>query len=206
MRKGAYPYKSIRMKEYSETGKRYIDTINSFTVTSGSFEFSIYSKYKQLNREKEKYSADEIDRALGIIRIELRIYRSKVRREEIKHDAQGIEEFLNETNEIAKKNIPRYLSLSYGKGAFVTIQEAKRRIERTNWKRKKKGEMEKILKCVSRGNLQCVKNEYEEKFYEYMECFNSLGISPITVASNCVYKKMQNPLYYVENHCANTPS
>lgn len=204
MRKGAYPYKSKRMKEYSETGKRYVDTINSFTVTSGSFEFSVYSKYKQLNSEKEKYSADEIERAIGIIRIELRVYRNKVKREEIKHGIQGIEELLNITSQIAQENIPRYLAKAYGTGIFVTIQEAKKRIDATNWKKKTKEEMENILKLVSRLNLQDAKEKYEEKFPKYMKKFNEIGISPITIASNCVYKKMPNPLYYIENNPRNS--
>lgn len=203
MRKGAYPYKSKRMKEYSETGKRYIDTINSFTVTSGSFEFSVYSKYKQLKSEKEKYSAEEIDQALGVIRIELRVYRNKVKREETKHDVQGIEELLDITSQVAQENIPRYLAETYGTGIFVTIQEARKRVDATNWKKKTKEKMKSILKLVSRLNLQDAKEEYEKEFPKYMKKFNEIGISPITIASNCAYKKMPNPLFYIENNTRN---
>lgn len=204
LRKGAYPYSAKRMKEYSRTGKRYIDTKNSFTVTSRSFEFSLYSKYKQLKSEEEKYPADEIDRAKGIIRIELRINRCKVKNEAAKHDLQDVDTFLKETSQIAKNNIPRYLAQSYGKGRFVTIQEAKRKIAKTNWKKKTKDEMEDILRIVSRRDLEYVKEIYGDRFSYYMEHFDQIEISPITLTSNSVYEWMPRPLYYIEHHCANT--
>lgn len=138
MRKGACPHKSKRMKEYSETGKRYIDTKNSFTVTSSSFEFSVYNKYKQLKEEGERYSAEEIKRAKGIIRIELRISRNKVRREELKHGIKGVEKFLKITSQVAQENIPRYIALSYGTGVFMRIKEAKERINNSNFKKRQK--------------------------------------------------------------------
>lgn len=203
MRKGAYPYKAKRMMEYSETGKRYIETKNSFTVKPSSFEFSIYNKYKQLMDEGEKYPADEIERAKGIIRIELRVYRNKVKNEEAKHGVGGAEEFLKDISLLAKENIPRYLALAYGKGTFVTIQQAKKTIEATSWKKKTKETMKSMLKTVSRQNLQNVREEYGEKFHYYMKKFDQLGISPITVASNCAFIMMQNPLYYIENNSAN---
>lgn len=203
MRKGAYPYKSKRMKEYSETAKRYIDTKNSFTVTSGSFEFSVYNKYKQLKEEGKKYSAEEIERAKGIIRIELRVSRNKVRREELKHGIKGVEELLKITNQVAQENIPRYVALAYGTGAFMRMKEAKAMIDNSNLKKKTKTEMKNILLCVSRRNLQDVKEEYGDKFSYYMNYFNSMRISPITLPSNSVEPGMPNLLYYINNHCAN---
>lgn len=75
--------------------------------------------------------------------------------------------------------------------------------EATGWKKKTKETMKNMLKTVSRQNLQNVREEYGEKFHYYMKKFDQLGISPITVASNCAFIMMQNPLYYIENNSAN---
>lgn len=64
--------------------------------------------------------------------------------------------------------------------------------------------MKNILLRVSRGNLQDVKEEYGEKFSYYMKYFNSIGISPITLASNSVEFYMPNLMYFIKNRCVNS--
>lgn len=82
LHQGAYPYKFNRHQEYSVSQRKWIDTKNSFTVDSKHIQFSLYNKYKQLKGESIKYSLDEIEKAKGIIRIELRIERSVINRKE----------------------------------------------------------------------------------------------------------------------------
>ena len=71
--------------ENSKTGKRKIPTKDSFTVYTKRFEFSIYDKYAQLSKEADKYSEEEMQEAEGMIRIELRVKRSKLRYDEKKN-------------------------------------------------------------------------------------------------------------------------
>lgn len=164
MKKGAYPYSSKRLQEYSKSRKRYIPTKNSFSVLSKSFEFSIYDKQGQLSDEGEKYSEDEIEEAKGLVRIELRIARSKIRAEEKKNECTEALDFLRETDKIAKDNIPRYLSMTYGTGKFVRYKAAKQIIMESSCHKKTKNDMMDILKMASKKNLQFVKSQFNEHF------------------------------------------
>ena len=199
MKKGAYPYKSERMMEYSEKGKREIPTRDSFTVYTERFEFSVYDKYAQLSKEADKYSEEEIQEAEGMIRIELRVKRSKIRYDEKKTGCNSTLEFLFSADEIAERNIPRYLMKAYGSGKFVKHEKAKKIIETSDCKKKSKNKMVEILEKVSRGNLQEVKDSYGKDFPEYMKKFNELGISPITIEKRAPFSELENPLYYIEH-------
>lgn len=203
MKKGAYPYGSKRLQEYSESRKRYIPTKNSFSVQSKSFEFSIYDKQSQLSDEGEKYSEDEIEEAKGLVRIELRIARSKIRSEEKKYECAEALDFLRETDKIAKDNIPRYLSMIYGTGKFVCYKAAKQIIMESSCHKNTKKDMIEILKMTSKNNLQFAKSQFNEHFHYYMNIFNKLGISPITLASDSKVLAMQNPIFYIEHNNRN---
>lgn len=198
LKKGAYPYKSIRRMENSKTGKRKIPTKDSFTVYTKRFEFSIYDKYAQLSKEADKYSEEEMQEAEGMIRIELRVKRSKLRYDEKKNGCDRTLEFLVLAGEIAEGNIPRYLKKAYGSGKFVKLEKAKEIIEASGCKKKSKNKMVEILEKVSRGNLQEVKDSYGKDFPKYMKKFNELGISPITIEKRSPFSELENPLYYIE--------
>lgn len=199
MKKGAYPYKSERMMEYSEKGKRKIPTKDSFTVYTKNFEFSIYDKYVQLSKEADKYPEEEIQETEGMIRIELRVKRQKIHYDEKKTGCNSTLEFLFSADEIAEDNIPRYLVKAYGSGKFVKLEKAKEIVEASDCKKKSKNKMVEILEKVSRGNLQEVKDSYGEDFSKYIKKFNELGISPITIEKRSPFPELENPLYYIEH-------
>lgn len=203
MKKGAYPYKSERMTEYSEKGKREIPTQDSFTVNTKRFEFSVYDKHIQLSREADKYAKEEIREAEGMIRIELRVKRPKIHYDEKKTECNSTLEFLLSADEIAEGNIPRYLKQAYGSGKFVKLDRAREIIDVSRCKKKTRDQMVEILKKVSRGNLQEVKDSYGKDFSKYMKKFNELGISPITLEKRSPFSELENPLYYIEHRNKN---
>lgn len=198
IKKGRYPYHAQRMLEYSKTGKRFVPTKNSFTVYSDICEFSVYDKSSQLQGETEKYSEEEIRQAEGMIRIEYRAKRAKVRTEEKKNSCMESLELLNYTPKIAEKNISRYVKLAYGSGRFVKYEEAKSMIEESGLHGKTKNALIDILKMVSRYDLQTAQMYYEKDFGKYMKQFNKLGISPITIERSARIEEFPNPLYYIE--------
>ena len=204
MKKGAYPYNGSRKMEYSVSGHRYIPTINSFTVSSTGFEFSIYDKQKQLS-EKEKYSLQEIREAEGIIRIELRATRRKVLREEKINQCENAMDLLLLIPQISEHNLTRYLQLTYGTGKFVQFGSAKRIIQESRYKAKSKKEMLAILKITSKNDLQVAKLFYGEQFGKYMAKFNKLGISPISIGKYSKYLEMANPVELIQNCSKNYP-
>lgn len=199
LKKGRCPYNTKRKLEYSESGKRMVPTKNSFTIFSDSSEFAVYDKNSQLQEENRKYSESEIKRAEGIIRIEYRAKRAKIRNEERKNACNDVSALLACTPKIAEKNISKYLKLVYGTGRFVKYRAAKKRIEGSNFRDKTKKEMINILKLTSRYDLQTTQIYYDSDFAKYMSQFNKLGISPITIERNSRIEEFPNPLYYIEH-------
>ena len=198
MKKGVYPYNAERKEEYSKSGKRKVPTKDSFTVGSNSFEFSIYDKYRQLCKESDKYAGSEIQEAEGMIRIELRVKRSKIKYDGKKGRYNNILEFLSHAGDIAEDNIPRYIKKAYGSGKFVKLKEAKQIVADCGYKNKTKETMKEILDHVSKGNLQGVKQSYGKDFSKHMKRFNDLGISPVTIEKRSRIKEFPGPLYFIE--------
>lgn len=126
LKKGLYPYNFKRMMEYSQTGKREIPTKNSFTVCSTNIEFSVYNKYLQLSDKSWKYTLEEIEEAEGMLRVELRIKRPKVRHCKKKYSLQEEEHFLFLVSQIAEEQITAYLKRCFGTGKFLKIRYAKK--------------------------------------------------------------------------------
>lgn len=116
MKKGCYPYKMKRRMEYSESGHRQVLIKDSFTVFSKTVELSIYDKYTQLEKEKEKYNEEDLRAAEGMIRIELRVKRPKIRYDAKANRCEDTRSQLEMVSKIASKNIPRYLESAYGSG------------------------------------------------------------------------------------------
>lgn len=181
MRKGAHPYKSKRMMEDCKTGKRKVPTRDSFTVYTDGFEFSVYDKQIQLSGETGKYSEEEIREAEGIIRIELRVKRRKIRYDGKKRGCDDALQFLFHASDIAEDNIPKYLKMAYGSGRFVKLKKAKQIVTASGYKNKTKEKMIKILDRASKNNLQDAKVFYGKDFSKYLKRFNDLNISPITI-------------------------
>ncbi len=203
MKKGAYPYKSERKKEHSTTGKRKVPTRDSFTVYTNHFELSVYDKQIQLSRESEKYSEDEIRVAEGIIRIELRVKRRKIRYDGKKRGYNDTLQLLSHADEIAKDNIPKYLKMVYGRGRFVKLKKAKQIVNASRYKNKTKEKLIEILDRVSKSNLQNVKVLYDDDFSKYLKKFNELEISPITIEKRSKIEEFPGILYLIEHNNRN---
>lgn len=203
LKKGLYPYNFKRMMEYSQTGKREIPTKNSFTVCSTNIEFSVYNKYLQLSDESWKYTLEEIEEAEGMLRVELRIKRPKVRHCKKKYSLQEEEHFLFLVSQIAEEQITAYLKRCFGTGKFLKIRYAKKVIEGSSFKKKTKKEMVELIDLTKgKHTLQDAKEllgSYE--FSKRMKKFEELGISPITLSKRSTHPEFENPIYYIENNC-----
>ncbi len=203
MRKGCCPYKMKRKVEYSESGHRQVLTKDSFTVFSKTAEFAIYDKCTQLEKEGEKYHEEDLQAAEGMICIELRVKRIKVRYDAKAHGCEDTRSQLEMASEIASKNIPRYLESAYGRGKFVKYEKAKQLIRKSRYRKKTKEMLLDFLQMVSSQDLEKAKESYEKDFKECMKRFNELGISPITIEKGSKVKEMENPLYYIEHRGKN---
>lgn len=206
--KGAYSSYFSRHMEYSTSHKRYIPTKDSFTIRSSNIEFSIYDKHTQLNKEYLKYSADEIQEAEGLIRIELRVSRPIIYQKSKKYHLDTIQDFLECASEIAKSSIPQYIKRAYGTGRFTTLDNAKKIIHNSRYKSKTKEELIDMLELVSeKRSLQEAKYKMPDKLYKKcIRKFNELDLSPITIPRRSATKEYPNLLYYIQNHNFNCPN
>lgn len=208
VRKGLCPHPTIRKEEYSKTQGRWIPTRNSFTVYCGSYEFSVYDKQSQMMGEKDKYLAEDIAEAEGIVRVELRVKRNKVRYEKMKSDCESETEYLMHTAEISERLLDKYLRECFGTGCFVKASKAEEIIRESSYKDKTKERMCRIIRDTAKNGLQKASLNYEKKhknFCDMMGRFNSLGISPITIKQRSEIECLDHPIEYIKNRNANLP-
>lgn len=203
MKKGCYPYKMRRRREYSESGHRSVPTKDSFTVFSKTVELAIYDKCTQMEKESKKYNKKDLWAAEGMIRIELRVKRPKIRYDAKTNRCEDTRSQLEMVSKIANKNIPRYLKSAYGTGKFVKYEKAKRLIQESGYIKRTKEMLLNFLQEVSSKDLEKAKEIYREDFNKCMKRFNELGISPITIEKGSKVKEMENPLYYIEHKSKN---
>ena len=202
MKKGRFPYSAKPRLEYSQTQKRWIPTKDSFTVYSGSFEFSIYNKYRQMEQSHREYSGEDMQAAEQMVRIEYRAERGKVLREIKKQGCSDLQDFLDRTAEIAAENIPRLIQMCFGSGKFVKYGEAAARIEAAAMKRKTKEKMKGMLQRVARHSL-AYEQENNPDYSKLMKHFNELGISPVTIPLRSEFPCFENPMTYIRTNNAN---
>ena len=208
VRKGLCPHPTLRKQEYSRTQGRWIPTRNSFTIYCGSYEFSVYDKQGQMMGEKDRYKDEDVAEAEGIVRVELRINRNKVRYEERKADCESEAEFLMDTAKISERLLERHLRACFGTGCFVKASKAEEIIWNSSYKDKTKELMCKIVRETAKGGLEKASLLHEKKhkdFYDMMNRFNSLGISPITIRQRSEIECLEHPIEYIKNRNANFP-
>lgn len=208
VRKGLCPYPTIRKDKYSKAQRRRIPTRNSFTVSCKSYEFSVYDKQSQMMGETDKYKAEEIMEAEGIVRVELRIKRNKVRYEKEKSNCESETEYLMNTAEISERLLDKHLRECFGTGCFVKASKAEEIIRESSFKDKTKERMYRIIRDTAKSGLQKASLDYEKEhksFYNMMCRFNSLGISPITIRQRSEIEYMDHPIEYIKDQNANLP-
>lgn len=153
VKKGLCPYHTIRKEEYSETQRRWIPTQNSFTVYCGSYEFSVYDKQSQMMGKTDKYKAEDIAEAEGIVRVELRVKRNKILYEKKKSDYKSEIEYLMNTAEISERLLDRYLRECFGTGCFVKASKVEEIIRESSYKDKTKERMYRIIRDTAKNGL-----------------------------------------------------
>ena len=200
LKKGRYIFNSQRATEYSNSSHRDIPTKNSFTLIGNTFEFSAYDKYKQLFESKYDYSQDELDLAQLQIRIEIRLDGRRINYLK-KHGHYYI---LNDISEIGYKKYKSFIKNIYGLGDFYQYSHTARIINESSYSLSTKEQMIEIIKKTSKTNLelglQTIKKKDQSK---YLNKFNHLNISPITIPRTIDIAFCHNPWSYIINNNVN---
>ena len=158
--------------------------------------------------ENEKYKAEDIAEAEGIVRIELRVKRNKIRYEKKRFDYESEIEYLMKTAEISERLLEKHLRECFGTGCFVKASKAEEIIWESRYKDKTKERMCRIVRDTAKSGLPKARLRYGEKhnnFCDMMDRFNFLGISPITIRQRSEIECLDHPIGYIKDRNANLP-
>lgn len=198
LHKGKQPFRLEEVKRFDKKQKRWISSKYEYTVRNSRYEFSIYSKQKQM---EECMLGSEEERALaeGQIRIEYRVSRDKIRDEMKKYEFEDEETLLVNASMVAQEEMSKILYYMYGTGDFVKCQELKKRVEESSYHEETKKAMLEFSHLANGryGIGWAYKCFGTVDGYGMLKRFNEIGISPICIPHRNEIDTLHSPLYYI---------
>ena len=192
----------------TSTSRQDISEPKEFTIQCNSYELSIYLKHAQILEHNERtgkniYDEDSLNDSYGQIRFELRLSRKR-----LYYDKKTL--YCTEFELISGSNIKVFPTLKkllksiYGTGDFLHYKEATYQIQK-----KKSGKVQqnmlhflqivKQCKCLTYEKLhKCDPNITKDVFKRYLNYFNEINISPITLPNKSPVSIFPNPIKYLE--------
>lgn len=198
LRKGKRPFNLEEIKRYDDKQKRYISSKYEYTVRNDRYEFSVYSKQKQME-EHNLGSVEERILVRGQIRIEYRVLRDKIQYEKRKYEFEDEETLLANAPLVAQEEMSKILYYMYGMGDFVKFEELKRRVEESTYHEATKKAMKEFSHIANGKNGICWAYRCFGKAdgYGMLRRFNEIGISPICIPYRNEIDMLHSPLYYI---------
>ena len=206
LKQAKIPHRFNIEKRYKQKQKRNTPEAFAITISCKSYELSIYLKYPQLQiKHAQGYLDDqqELNNALGQLRIELRERRPKLLSDKKKcHCTES--ELLDGSNIRPRETICKLLKRIYGTGDFLLYNDAHEQIANSRYSKGVKRKMLNVLCAVKkRHGLDSQKNHLDPDILSgAMPYFNELDISPITLsekkAKYCSEEVFPNPLKYIQ--------
>ena len=179
LRDGGYPRGNATFTKLNKRGRKL-------------FELSFYDKHSEMVSHMEnssyRYSAEPLEAAKGILRIELWLYAPRLKNMKRTHDFHTVREFLDILpqiiDEIAYKNI-RALYLA---GDFYKLEQIEGIIENSGYHNRIKSLMLEFIKSAAEHKSADIAASQFSNAYGF-ECaknlfyrFNDLGIVPVPIA------------------------
>ena len=180
------PFKKLKEHtEYDHIQKRAVPYSDSLLLECASYSFEIYPKYKQMC----SHSLQGKNNASGIVRIELRAKRSKLKTIAKKYEEQDIitanyVNSLEHISYISQNEIQHILRKMVGNGDFYPYEHVKNEIANSNFNERQINLMHLVCKYFSK------KQKKTELLTKYglsrndwnllLKNFNHLHCSPIT--------------------------
>lgn len=165
---------------------RFLPYNDALLLTCGTYSLEIYSKYIQM----KKRNINGADRALGLVRVELRATKPKIQQLANKYQLpspiDNYNFFLQHAPIITKQEIPYMLTKMVGSKDFHRFQYAKDKISRSDYKPAEKKLMIDIITYFSRRkysyNMLNTFNITQKDWQKIVHKFNQIDCSPITVS------------------------
>lgn len=212
LRKGGF-YRGFRSKYMPMNSKSHRpmhppNEVRFINQSAGRYTLetlSIYLKHPQMLENSSRYNADEIDRAKGQIRFELRISSRKNIYLRKKYGCDVPTDLISAAEIIGSDIFSKYLEGIYGKGTFVKYSRALELIRQSdNHHKSTKDIMMQIVEQTRKTDLaDAFYSLPPEKISWYRKYFNELGISPITLRDSWNIDAFENPIVYIMTHNVN---
>ena len=131
------PSKLELYNDYDKISKRTKPTKDDYTVYSSEYiAVSIYNKYAEMKKRKEKTCSDkEFKKAKNIVRIEIRCMEGKVQALKKKFNIDSIKELMINADIIGNDLYNYYLTKMFGSGIICTLNQAVKRIDMSGYKK-----------------------------------------------------------------------
>lgn len=175
--KPCYDDKSHRRKQ--REGSLYLKAEDFVTI-------NFYDKYDELSKKHQDYK--HLDLAKNLLRIEVQCYNRKIQKMKLGEFSQlvSIRDFFEP--QVCKEVILSYYQQIIGTGAYVTLMNAKKIIDRSNLNSKEK--LKEILELINVKKSiftarKSFNKRYEKsdnkKFNRYLERLHKAGLNPVTI-------------------------
>ena len=152
LKQAKIPHRFNIEKRYNQKQKRNTPEAFAITISCKSYELSIYLKYPQLQiKHAQGYLDDqqELNNALGQLRIELRERRPKLLSDKKKcHCTES--ELLDGSNIRPRETICKLLKRMYGTGDFLLYNDAHEQIANSRYSKRVKRKMLNVLCAIKK--------------------------------------------------------
>ena len=198
-----YPQIKAGKKQYNEQGN-YIERYDgSFYRSNQSVTINVYDKRKQMenrnNPTRPKYRQDSVEKATGILRIEVQCHEEKVNAICKKY---GIKQELGALLEpsISQDVIAYYLKTIAGSAPYLPSDVVLRKIEKSFYSRKTKQRMSQIIKDFGTQYTSLTKmqsslsSDERKKFREALKKIEKLDCNPIPLPKSSKVRNLPNLL------------
>jgi hypothetical protein len=123
--------KGFVIKPYKDRHGEELPHNISLAFERGDTVLYLYDKYEEMKSKADYYSAEDIVKSYGVLRIELRITNDKIFYEKNKADIADNMEFLNYAILKAEANIKHYIKMLFFSGDYYSFAQAKTIINNT---------------------------------------------------------------------------
>ena len=179
-----------------------------FTIQCNSYELSIYLKHAQILEHNKRtgkniYDEDSLKDSYGQIRFELRLSRKR-----LYYDKKTLHctelELISGSNTKVFPTLKKLLKSIYGTGDFLQYEAAKYQIQTRKSGKVQQNMLDflwivKQCKCLTYEKLhKCDSNITKDVFKRYMNYFNEINLSPITLPNKSPVSFFPNPIKYLE--------
>ena len=197
------------IRNKSKNTQKNSTTLNSIELKRGATTLYIYDKHSEMSSKPDYYPAEDIEKSLGVLRVELRFERRKLRYEQKKRKLDTAIDFLNESKKIAPYLFRYYLKLLFFESDYHSLAKANEIIDTGSHNPMTNMYMALLLGNISirhsmvAGITEMIRHNKKygkpHNIRYLLESLSDLNINPVTIPSRANIDYLPNLLHYFTN-------